>query len=85
MREWLRDRRKAKGLTMKQLGEKLGVSESYYCAIENGGRKKELSLGMASALARELEISVDEIIELEGGLAESQEIAAGVNTLAMTM
>lgn len=85
MREWLRDRRKAKGFTMKLLGEKLGVSESYYCAIENGGRKKELSLGMASALARELEISVDEIIELEGGLAEPQEAAAGASLFSMTM
>lgn len=73
MREWLRDRRKAKGLTMKQLGKRLGVSESYYCAIEKGERKKELSLGMTAKLAQELETSVDEIVELEGGLDESQD------------
>ena len=65
MREWLKVRRKAKGLTMKELGAELGISESYYCAIENGSRKAELSLPIAKKLAEVFEMTVDEIADLE--------------------
>lgn len=65
MREWLKNKRKDKGMTMKALGEELGVSESYYCAIENGSRKAELSLPMAQKIAAVFGITVDEISRLE--------------------
>lgn len=65
MRKWLKDRRTEKGLTMKELGAKLGVSESYYCAIESGSRKAELSLPMAKKLSEVFDLSVDVIATLE--------------------
>ena len=67
MRKWLKERRANKGMTMKELGEELGVSESYYCAIENGSRKAELSLPMAKKLSEIFGITVDEISRLETG------------------
>ena len=39
MRDWLKNLRIEKKLTMKELASKLGISESYYCAIENGERQ----------------------------------------------
>ncbi len=38
----LKDYRKAKNLTMKQVAKKLGVSESCYCLYENNKRKPSL-------------------------------------------
>lgn len=38
MREWLKEIRKTKGCTMKAVAESAGISESYYCTIENGAR-----------------------------------------------
>ena len=48
MRNWLRELRMNKGYTMKDMGEKLGISESYYCAIENGDRQKKMDMLIAS-------------------------------------
>ena len=62
MREWLRKLRNEKGLTMKDMGEKLGISESYYCAIENGDRQKKMDMMIASGLATIFEISVLSIV-----------------------
>ena len=38
MRGWLKDMRKAKGMSMAVLARKIDISESYYCQIENGTR-----------------------------------------------
>lgn len=65
MREWLKIRRKEMGFTMKELGARLGISESYYCAIENGGRKEQLSLTMIASLAEILEVPVEIVLEHE--------------------
>ena len=65
MREWLRKLRNEKGLTMKDMGEKLGISESYYCAIENVDRQKKMDLMIASGLATIFEISVLSIVTYE--------------------
>lgn len=37
--EKLKKYRELKGLTMRQVSERLGVSESCYCLYENGQRK----------------------------------------------
>ena len=65
MREWLRKLRNEKGLTMKDMGEKLGISESYYSAIENGDRQKKMDMMIASGLATIFEISVLSIVTYE--------------------
>ena len=54
MRDWLLQQRKEKGRTMKDMAAALGISEGYYCCIENGDRQKRMDLvtllGIASAL-----------------------------------
>ena len=74
MREWLKNARSEKNLTMKEMGAKLGISESYYCAIENGTRQKRMSYALVAALAAILGLTVDEIARYEkewSGLAAS--------------
>jgi transcriptional regulator with XRE-family HTH domain len=65
MREWLKTARREKKLTMKDMAAALGISESYYCAIENGERQKRLDIMVASTLAEVLGVSVAEIIRRE--------------------
>lgn len=65
MREWLKSARTEKNLTMKEMSSKLGISESYYCSIENGIRQKKMDLGLVAALASILEIPMEKIAQLE--------------------
>jgi Uncharacterized protein conserved in bacteria len=65
MRKWLKTSRIEKGFTMKALSEKLGISESYYCAIENGTRQEKMDMSIASRLSEELEIPLDIIAKNE--------------------
>jgi transcriptional regulator with XRE-family HTH domain len=65
MRLWLKEARTNKGLTMKDIASKLGISESYYCAIENGERQKNMDLTLVSGLSAALGISVSRIVKYE--------------------
>ena len=56
----LRKIRKAKGLTMKQLGEAVGVSESTIGMIETEKRKPSYEIMLR--LAEELECTVDDLV-----------------------
>ena len=47
------------------MGEKLGISESYYCAIENGDRQKRMDMLIASGLATIFSIPVAKIVSFE--------------------
>lgn len=68
MRVWLRDKRMALGLTMKEMGEKLHISESYYCEIENGNRQKKMDIVLLSGLSTILGLSIADIVALEAQL-----------------
>lgn len=65
MREWLKKLRTERGLTMKEMGEKLGISESYYCTIESGDRQKRMDLKLASGIAEIFGISVDQVVAFD--------------------
>ena len=39
MKTFLIERRKKSHLTMKEVAEKAGISESHYCLLENGERR----------------------------------------------
>ena len=64
MREWLKTLRVEKGCTMKEMGDKLHISESYYCAIENGDRQKKMDVTLAAGLAEAFGVPIARIIEL---------------------
>src|SRR5699024_12696614 len=40
MREWLKTSRTEKRLTQEEIAKRLGISESYYCMIEQGERQR---------------------------------------------
>ena len=65
MRSWLAQKRKEIGLTMKQMGDALDISESYYCLIENGERQKNMEITIVTKLSSILSIPVEDIIENE--------------------
>ena len=65
MREWLKRLRTERGLTMKQMGDKLGISESYYCSIENGIRQKKMDMMLISALSVALGIPMSDVVQYE--------------------
>lgn len=51
--------REKQGLTQKQIAEKLGISESYYCQLENG--KRRMSLPVALQIAAILKTTPNDI------------------------
>lgn len=67
MRDWLKDARSEKQLTMKQAADQLGISESYYFLIERGERKQNLDLALVKKLGDVFGFSVQQIAEMEGG------------------
>lgn len=50
---------------MKDVATRLGISESYYCAIENGDRQKNMDITLVSGLSAILGVSVSRIVKLE--------------------
>ncbi len=66
MRDWLKDKRTEKGLTMDELAKAIGISESYYKRIENGERQRKMDIRLALKLCKILDISIEEIIAKEG-------------------
>lgn len=66
MRDWLIKARTDKGLTMRQMGEALDISESYYSLIESGERQKRMDLALVTRLSAVLGIPITEIAKKEG-------------------
>lgn len=66
----LAELRKNVGLTQKQMAEKLNISESYYCQLENGNRR--MSLEMALKISSILKKTPNEIF-LSNNFAECKE------------
>ena len=75
MRLWLRDLRKEKGLTMKAVAGSIGISEGYYCSIENGDKQKRMDTALILGLAKALEVEPVEILQNEARYMEEQEAA----------
>lgn len=65
MRDWLKSLRKEKGLSIKEVSGKLGISESYYSLIEDGSRQKNMDITLASGLASIFQIPISEVVAKE--------------------
>lgn len=66
MREWLTARRKEIHKTQDAVAKELNVSATYYCLIEQGKRMQRMDIPFAIALAKAIEMPLEEIIEREG-------------------
>jgi len=53
--------REERGLTQKEMADILGYSLHHYNKVENGTLKKKLPIWKAAKLAKELNITLDEI------------------------
>ena len=65
MRDWLKEKRKEKGMTAKEVSDKLNISESYYSYIESGERQKKMDVTLVQKLSTVLDIPVEEIVTAE--------------------
>ena len=63
MRTWLREIRKGKNFTLKQVAKKSGISESAYCLIERVNRNP--SVNVAKKIAKALSFSWTRFYEEE--------------------
>ena len=71
MREWLKQASTDRGLTMKELSERLGISEGDYCYIEQGLRQKKMDIVLIGGLSSALNIPISDVVRQEAEYAES--------------
>lgn len=65
LRNWLKQFRKERGMTQKQVAEQLNISESYYSYIEAGDRQKMMDISLARKISKIFGISIEQIVENE--------------------
>lgn len=65
MRVWLHDLRHEKGLTLRELGERLGISEGYMSFIEAGSKKKRMDIRTLALIADATGASLYELVTKE--------------------
>lgn len=65
MRGYLKRLREAKGLTMQELSEKLGITRQYYQMIESGERQRKMDMLILTGISKALEVPVEQIINEE--------------------
>ena len=70
--EYLRDLRLAKGQTLKQMAEELGVSSAFLSAVENG--KKNMPEKWYGPLSSKYSLNKSQIIELQKAVEESSTV-----------
>lgn len=76
----LREIRKQKNLTMKELSEKINTSESMISCYES--RKKQPSLNTLKEIAKALEVSIDELLGMtKPNCANCTPVKAPINTI----
>lgn len=65
MRTWLKKLREQRGLSQKEISEKLSIKPNYYSMIENGERQKQLSMELAQKIADVFGVTLDYISKHE--------------------
>lgn len=70
MREWLKNARTERGLTMRNIADELCISESYYCSIENGYRQRDMDISLVERIGKVLKIPVKQILKCESDMRE---------------
>lgn len=65
MRAWLHDLRHEKGLTLRELGERIGITEGYMSFIESGRKKKSMDIRMLARIAEATEASLCDLMAKE--------------------
>ena len=71
MRDYLKQLREDRGLSMQDLADKLDISRQYYQMIESGERQKKMDITLVRGIATALHVSLESIIEEENRLTEA--------------
>lgn len=74
----LRTRRKALGLTQHELAKRCGMDQGHLSRAENG--TSSVSIELLHSLARELKISIDELVGAQTGEAADDDAAQELST-----
>ena len=73
MRGWLRQLRKDRGLTQREVAARLGICQSYYGYIETRGRQKKIELPLLAKIAGVFQVPLMALVDIETSAAEDME------------
>lgn len=62
MRAYLRKAREDLGYTQQYVAEQIGISQNYYCDIENGTRQRILKIDIIKKLSKLFGVSIETIV-----------------------
>lgn len=74
MRSYLKKRREELMLSQKDVAKKLGISQNYYCDIENLERQQDMKASILIKLSEILKISASDMLAEERKIAEEKEV-----------
>ena len=77
MRGWLRQLRKDRGLTQREVAARLGICQSYYGYIETRGRQKKIDLPLLAKIAGVFQVPLMALVDIETSAAEDMEKSPG--------
>ena len=77
MRGWLRQLRKDRGLTQREVAARLGICQSYYGYIETRGRQKKIDLPLLAKIAGGFQVPLMALVDIETSAAEDMEKKPG--------
>ena len=61
MRKWLKELRNSRGMTQREMAQKMGITEAYYALIENGQRQKKMDVTILAGIAKATGTSVGRV------------------------
>ena len=73
LRGWLRQLRKDRGLTQREVAARLGICQSYYGYIETRGRQKKIDLPLLAKIAGVFQVPLMALVDIETSAAEDME------------
>ena len=77
MRGWLRQLRKDRGLTQREVAARLGICQSYSGYIETRGRQKKIDLPLLAKIAGVFQVPLMALVDIETSAAEDMEKKPG--------
>lgn len=75
MRKYLFELRMNKGFSQRKVARESGISYQHYSKIENGERGNKVSFLVIGRIARVLNVSIDQLFDLEEAYQESREFS----------
>ena len=73
IRDRLRQLRKDRGLTQREVAARLGICQSYYGYIETRGRQKKIDLPLLAKIAGVFQVPLMALVDIETSAAEDME------------